>query len=97
IFWAVLVIIPTAQFLTRPPGREEAGGVPEEFAREFKLSRRERGVLEKLCGGLSNKDIAEALFISPRTVENHIYNLYRKCGVGRRLELCNLLSRYASP
>ena len=90
----MLVIIPTAQFLTRPPDREEAGGVLEEFVREFKLSRREREVLEKLCDGLSNKDIAETFFISPHTVENHIYNLYRKCGVGRRLELCNLLSRY---
>lgn len=94
IFWAALVITPTAQFLTRPSGREEADAVPDEFAREFKLSGREREVLVKLCEGLSNKDIAEALFISPRTVENHIYNLYRKCGVGRRLELCNLLSRY---
>jgi DNA-binding CsgD family transcriptional regulator len=94
IFWAALVISPTARFLTRPPGGEEEEAVPEEFAREFSLSRREREVLEKLCEGSSNKDIAEALFISPRTVENHIYNLYRKCGVGRRLELCNLLSRY---
>lgn len=94
IFWAVLVIVPTAQFLTRPSGRGEAETVPDEFAREFKLSGREREVLQKLCEGLSNKDIAEALFISPRTVENHIYNLYRKCAVGRRLELCNLLSRY---
>ncbi|NBF41584.1 MAG: hypothetical protein GVY14_14340 [Spirochaetes bacterium] len=97
IFWATLVIIPTARFLTRPPGREEAEAVPDEFAREFKLSRREREVLEKLCDGLSNRDMAEALFISPRTVENHIYNLYRKCGVGRRIELCNLLARYTSP
>lgn len=94
IFWAALVITPTAQFLTRPSGRKEVEAVPDEFAREFKLSGREREVLVKLCEGLSNKDIAEALFISPRTVENHIYNLYRKCGVGRRLELCNLLSRY---
>lgn len=97
IFWAALVIVPSARFLNRPPGREEAEAVPDDFAREFSLSRREREVLEKLCDGLSNKDIAEALFISPRTVENHIYNLYRKCGVGRRLELCNLLSRYANP
>lgn len=97
IFWAALVILPAARFLNRPPGREDAKAVPDDFAREFKLSGREREVLEKLCEGLSNKDIAKALFISPRTVENHVYNLYRKCNVGRRLELCNLLSRYARP
>ena len=95
IFWAALVIVPAARFLIRPPGRDESEAVPEEFAREFRLSPREREVLEKLCEGSSNKDIAEALFISPRTVENHVYNLYRKCGVSRRLELCNLLARYA--
>lgn len=94
IFWALTVIIPAARMLNRPPGRDETESVPEEFTREFKLSRREREVLEKLCEGLSNRDIANALFVSPRTVENHIYSLYRKCGVGRRLELCNLLSRY---
>ncbi|MCF7928081.1 MAG: LuxR C-terminal-related transcriptional regulator [Spirochaetales bacterium] len=49
-----------------------------------------------MCSGKSSKTIAEKLFISPRTVENHIQNIYRKYGVRRRLELVHLLLRYSS-
>lgn len=93
IYWAVAVVIPSGRCLTESPATE-GEGVPELFVREFDLSKREAEVLEQLCLGLSNRDIGEKLFISPRTVENHVYNLYRKCGVGRRMELCNLLNHY---
>lgn len=93
-FWAVVVIIPGIRMLTAMPEEDEAEGIPPEFSREYGLSPRENEVLLELCRGLSNRDIAEALCVSPRTVENHIYNLYRKCGVRRRLELCNLTKRY---
>lgn len=94
LFWALIVIVPGIRMLTVDPAQESASTVPPEFAKEYGLSPREREVLEQLCRGLSNRDIAEELCVSPRTVENHIYNLYRKCGVRRRLELCNLTNRY---
>ena len=93
--WGILVIVPSIQMLSQDSQGVETPTVSEEFVREFGLSRREAEVLEQLCLGLTNKDIAEALFVSPRTVENHVYSLYRKCGVRRRLELSNLLRRYA--
>lgn len=93
IYWAVVVVIPSSRCLTEP-AHTDGEGVPEPFIREFDLSKREAEVLEQLCLGLSNKDIGEKLYISPRTVENHVYNLYRKCGVSRRMELCNLLNQY---
>jgi DNA-binding NarL/FixJ family response regulator len=46
------------------------------------LSRREVEVVQLLCEGLSSKEIARQLHISPKTVENHRYNTYRKCEVG---------------
>ncbi len=46
------------------------------------LSRREIEVVQLLCEGLSSKEIARQLHISPKTVENHRYNTYRKCEVG---------------
>jgi DNA-binding NarL/FixJ family response regulator len=45
------------------------------------LSRREIEVVQLLCEGLSSKEIARRLHISAKTVENHRYNIYRKCEV----------------
>lgn len=44
------------------------------------LSKRELQVLEEICTGLSNQEIADALFISKRTVDKHRANLLSKTG-----------------
>ena len=48
------------------------------------LSRRELEVLCLLAGGLTSGDIANQLFISIRTAEHHIQNIYTKIGVSNR-------------
>jgi DNA-binding CsgD family transcriptional regulator len=48
------------------------------------LTSREREVLFLLAAGRSNPEIAAALFISPRTVEWHVTNLFRKFGLQSR-------------
>lgn len=50
------------------------------------LSERERDVLVLICQGLSNKQIAQQLYLSVRTVENHLRRLYQKLGVSSRTE-----------
>jgi len=45
------------------------------------LSRRELEIVQLLCEGLSSKEIAGNLHLSTKTVENHRYNIYRKCEV----------------
>jgi DNA-binding CsgD family transcriptional regulator len=50
------------------------------------LSRREREVLRLLGEGLTNREIAERLFISPKTAEHHVGRIYTKLGVGSRGE-----------
>ncbi len=50
------------------------------------LTPREREVLRLLALGLSNDGIAEKLFISKRTVQNHVSNVYGKLGLDSRAE-----------
>ncbi len=48
------------------------------------LTDRERGVLRLVARGLSNKEVAESLGISPRTVQAHTINAYDKLGIRTR-------------
>ncbi len=66
--------------------------VPPEFIEHYNISVRERDIILLLLKGLSNREIGEKLFISPRTVDTHIYNIYRKCSVKNKLELVRLVS-----
>jgi DNA-binding NarL/FixJ family response regulator len=48
------------------------------------LSRRELEVLAALARGLSNRELAEVLFISERTANRHLSNIFTKLGVRNR-------------
>lgn len=61
------------------------------FLEKFDISPRESEIVVLLRQGMSNKEIAGNLFVSPKTVENHIYSIYQKTGVKNRVELFNLL------
>lgn len=50
------------------------------------LTRREVEVLQHAAQGLSNKEIGTLLFISDRTVQGHLQNIYQKLGVTSRTE-----------
>ncbi len=50
------------------------------------LTEREREVLELISIGRSNREIAEALFISTKTVSNHITNIFEKLQVADRAQ-----------
>lgn len=51
------------------------------------LSDRETEILEQLSKGMTNKNIAEKLFISPFTVKRHIENIYKKLQAQNRIDL----------
>jgi non-specific serine/threonine protein kinase len=59
---------------------------PRGAARQAGLTPREVEVLRLLAAGLSDKEIAEALFIGARTVQSHAEHLYAKLGVRNRHE-----------
>jgi ATP/maltotriose-dependent transcriptional regulator MalT len=55
------------------------------------LTPSERRVAELAATGLTNKDVAAALFISPKTVEANLGRIYRKLGINSRAELGRLI------
>ncbi|MGV1004467.1 MAG: LuxR C-terminal-related transcriptional regulator [Candidatus Nanopelagicales bacterium] len=58
------------------------------------LSKREREIATLVRDGMSNKDIAEALTMSVRTVEGHIYRACNKLDVANRTELAELIKQF---
>jgi DNA-binding CsgD family transcriptional regulator len=65
-----------------PPALREAG-----------ISRRELEVLNLLAEGLANREIADRLYLSPRTVERHIANMTAKTGLRTRSALIAFAAR----
>jgi DNA-binding NarL/FixJ family response regulator len=63
---------------------------------EAMLSRREREVLELVAAGLSNGEIAQRLFITPKTAEHHVSSILGKLGVRTRAEAAVLGSARAT-
>lgn len=55
------------------------------------LTERERGLATLVGAGLSNREIAEELEVSLRTVESHLYRIFAKLGIERREQLAGLL------
>ena len=59
---------------------------PNKIAHGQELSEREIEILKLAAGGMSNQDIATRLFLSRRTVQSHLSNIFRKMDVGSRTE-----------
>ncbi|MGN6693153.1 MAG: LuxR C-terminal-related transcriptional regulator [Aquihabitans sp.] len=57
------------------------------------LTAREREIVLLVAEGMSTKEVAERLFLSARTVSNHLQNAYTKLGISKRSELAAALSR----
>jgi DNA-binding CsgD family transcriptional regulator len=76
-----------------PVSRSRADGSLPPALREAGISRREREVLTLLAEGLANREIADRLYLSPRTVERHIANMTAKTGLRTRSALIAFAAR----
>jgi DNA-binding CsgD family transcriptional regulator len=61
------------------------------------LTAREREIARLVADGLTSKEVAERLFVSARTVSNHLQNAYTKLGISKRTELAAALGRAGEP
>jgi DNA-binding NarL/FixJ family response regulator len=71
------------EFLLRL-AKDAGSALPTEFSTELGLTTREGEVLSWLSKGKTNRDIAQILGLSPRTVDKHLEQIYAKLGVENR-------------
>ena len=62
-----------------------------ESLSRYKISEREFEVIQLICEGYTNKEIAQELNISVNTVNNHVANIFSKMGVRSRIDLLKAL------
>ena len=70
-------------------GLDTGGAAPDALAG---LSPQQRQIIELAARGLTNREIGERLFLSPRTVGSHLYRSFPRLGVTARSQLRDLLS-----
>lgn len=55
----------------------------------YAITKRENEILNLLAKGFTYQQIANALFISPKTIKKHVYNIYEKLHVNSKMEAVN--------
>jgi DNA-binding NarL/FixJ family response regulator len=96
---AITAVTTGSRYVSRMLSGASSGGPSPEAAavrrddRSQKLTRREHEIFCLIAQGWQNKQIAEKLFISPRTVETHRAKIMRKLRLGSHAELIHLAVR----
>ena len=89
-----VVLVYAVKHLFRPSGATDV--LPtEEFLERRGISNRERDIIAMIVQGYPNRIIGERLFISDRTVKNHISSIYRKTGAVNKVQLMNMVRNNA--
>ncbi len=75
-------------------GGVETSDPADASARELGITTREREVLDLVARGRTNREIAEILMVSTRTVDTHVSRLLTKLGASRRTEATDVARRH---
>ena len=59
------------------------------------LTPQERGILDHIAEGMTNRQIGEAMFLAEKTVKNYVSHLLTKLGMSRRTEAAAYAARLA--
>lgn len=78
------------RYLNRPAYAEKEQ-LTDHFVSTFGITEREREIVGLLLTGLGTKEIGAKLFISAKTADNHVTNIYRKLGVASRVQMFQLI------
>ncbi len=86
---AIVSLLPAAPAVPAAPTDDDRAS----YLAEFRLSGREREILDLVDQGYRVSTIAKSLFISPSTVRNHLSAIFRKVGVTNQAELLERLKQ----
>ena len=64
----------------------------DAFCDLYEISKREAEIVTEICNGLTNKAIADKLFITLQTVKDHNHRIFTKTGVKSRVQLTRITS-----
>jgi DNA-binding NarL/FixJ family response regulator len=72
-------------------------GAPGEPDALSELTPQQRQIVRLASEGLTNREIGDRLFLSPRTVSSHLYRSFPKLGVADRHQLRDVIARASTP
>ncbi len=72
-------------------------GTPGEPDALGELTPQQRQIIRLASDGLTDREIGDRLFLSPRTVSSHLYRYYPKLGVASRHQLRDVIARAGTP
>ena len=93
LFWAVQLIIFSWKHFMRD-SIDKAFSIKESYIEKYNITDREQEIIKLIQEGYTNSAISKQLFLSEKTVANHIYNIYRKLNITSRFELICLFKKY---
>jgi len=73
------------------PEQPAAAAEPVRSGATIELSKREREVAQLVARGLSNREIADRLYLSERTIDNHVHHILDKLGFDSRVQVATWL------
>lgn len=96
LFYLVLLLFAgrfIVNYLVASSAEDSRQQLMEELVLRYSISPREKEILELICQGKTNQEIADALFIALSTVKEHVTHIYKKTGVSNRVGLTNLFTQ----
>ncbi len=93
IIWNTFFLVFFVRSVSKLPDSLLNISLEPSFIQKYNLTGREVEIVEMLIQGKSNGFISEKLFLSVRTVKNHIYKIYQKTGVKSRISLAYLIKK----
>ena len=96
--WVGRKLIPhLLEELTALTERQQQDAPPDIDSRLDRITAREREIAQLLSAGASNKEIAQKLNVTERTVKAHLTAIFRKLGISGRLQLALFVLEHSRP